>query len=133
MSIQIPDGYERTEWLNATHALSNGVLLKAKAFGGCVGVGSGSLLFVKATMDELGLIPLRKLPEIDLSPLKPNEFALLQLGDTFIAPVDALKTVEAIGVGVIYDTQGNRWIWRESGAMTPTPETAHRLRGEAKQ
>jgi hypothetical protein len=131
--IKIPNGYKQCAWLNSTHALSNGKVIGASVSNYPSRIIVCGTLYQAETLSTLGLIPLRKLPTVDLSPLTEEEFHQLRPGDTFIAPVDALKTVEAIGVGVIYDTHGNRWMWRESGAMTPTPETARRLRGEGKQ
>jgi hypothetical protein len=136
MSIQIPDGYERTEWANATHALSNGQLLESHwANDGIPKIGGVYMAPLQAT--KLGLIPLRKLPEIDLSPLTIDEFRRLQIGDTVCrsgeTPVIVSEIlINAKGVKSVWNDRGLGWEYGPK-LWYPTPETARRLGREGKQ
>jgi hypothetical protein len=127
--IQIPDGYEQCEWKSATHVLSNGQVLWVSKEGNYMYLGHG-FYFYPAGLDELNIIPLRKLPELDLSPLTEEEFYQLRPGDTFTCPgsptiwkIDDMKVI----------SENVTWFRNEARHMTPTEATARRLRGEGKQ
>jgi hypothetical protein len=134
--VQIPDGYERTEWSNATHALSNGQVLPVNHSKFSNNIGVAEIYMSYSWANRLGIIPIRKLPELDLSPLTKDEFDRLLPWDTVVLPGEGIVTIQH-GKGLPYGFYGihNNTLIHVvfKDKYEPTETTARRLRGEGKQ